>query len=283
MANFFERLRNGWNLALTSLDILQENKSLLLFPVLSSISLLLIFFSFAGGLFALETQFHFLEVLKNSGTETGNEILLYALVFVFYFINYTVIVFFNMALVHCTRIYLEGGQPTVSDGISFSNSRISTIIKWSLLSATVGVVLKVIEDKSEKLGAFIASLVGMLWAILTFFVVPVLAYENVGPIDAVKRSGAIMREKWGEALGANFGFGFIKLIIFVLCLVGGVITAYLVHPLAGIALGLIVFLGASIAISAAEVVFVAAAYQYTQNKPTGSFDTKVLDNLFAPK
>src|SRR5258705_9027691 len=107
-----------------------------------------------------------------------------------------------MALVHCTRLYFKGEAFTIRDGLRFSMSRLGAIFSWAFFAATVGLILKMIQDNAGWLGKIIIGLIGWIWSVATFFVVPVIAYENLGPVDAFKRSSSLMKQKWGESLGA---------------------------------------------------------------------------------
>ena len=55
------------------------------------------------------------------------------------------------------------------------------------------------------LGRIVASLFGLAWNIVTYLVVPILVVEGIGPIEAVKRSGALLKKTWGEQIVGNFG------------------------------------------------------------------------------
>jgi hypothetical protein len=123
----------------------------------------------------------------------------------------------------------------------------------------------------------------MAWSIATFFVVPVLAYENLGPLAAFKRSTQLMREKWGESLGATFSFGIVQLLAIFLLIIPSFLIGYLIHPLAGIilfALGLFVIL---VVMSAAKVIFVSAVYHNINGDPVKHFNQQLADNLFVEK
>src|SRR5207253_1944607 len=132
--------------------------------------------------------------------------------FLFYLVNYFVVVFFNMALIHCTKLYLQGEEVNITTGLKFSMSRIGVIFSWAMFAATVGTLLKVLQENSGWLGRLLAGALGMVWGITTFFVVPVIAYENLGPIKAFKRSAQIMKEKWGEGLASTFSLGLIQFV-----------------------------------------------------------------------
>ena len=118
--------------------------------------------------------------------------------FLFYFANYFVIVFFNSALVACAIGRLRGNSPTIGDGLRVAVARIPQIVAWALLSGTIGLVLKLIESSSEKAGQFVSGLLGMAWTIVTYFVVPVLVMEKATPWDAVKRSTSLIEKDLGR-------------------------------------------------------------------------------------
>lgn len=272
---FFDKLAKGWELAKNSLIVLRENKQLLLFPILSSISLLFVCASFV------------LAILGMSGWDMENlnslgRPALYSIVFVFYFINYFVVVFFNMALIHCTHLYFKGEQPTLNKGISFSMSKLGAIFSWALLAATVGLILRTIQENVGWLGKIITGIVGMVWNVSTFFVVPVLAYENAGPVDAVKRSAGLMKQKWGESLGAGFSMGLVGLVGGIVILIACILLA-LIHPMLGGAVAIASFLLLWVVLSAAQTVFVSAAYHNVTGDPVQHFNDAMFDNLFVQK
>jgi len=153
-----------------------------------------------------------------------------------------------------------------------------------VLAATVGLILKSIQENAGNLGRIITGIIGMVWGIATFFVVPVIAYEDVDPIQAVKRSAQIMKDKWGESIGANFSFGLFSLIgIFFVALPIGFFLGATINPIAGMIVGILIFILVQIVVSAANMVFLAAAYQHVNNEPIGHFEEDVLDDVFIQK
>ena len=265
---------------MTSLQVIKENKKLLLFPILSSIALIFILATFAGGLFASSGMD--IDRLFDRLAES-NQILVYALLFVYYLVNYFVIVFFNMALIHCARLIFDGKEATLSDGLNYSGSRLGAILSWAMLSATVGVILKALEDRLGAIGDIVVNLIGAVWSIATFFAVPVIAYENVGPLEAVKRSVLIMKEKFGETIGANFSFGAFFLLGYVIVFIAGAALFFL-NPIFGIVCGVLMILLLHTIVAAAKSVFVAASYNHINDHAAGRFDDNdVLDSIFMPK
>lgn len=274
---FFERISNGWNLGMTSLETVKDNPALLFFPVFSSLSLIAICISFFGGfalLFGLGMDFD--EWLNSSLGETAGMVAL----FIFYLINYFVIVFFNVGLVHCAKAVFEGKEVSWRDGLNYASTRFITILSWAALAATVGVILKILEDR---LGSIISGIIGVVWSVATFFVVPVLAYENVDPFEAVKRSGVMMKENWGKAIGANFSFGVFVFLAYIAIIVACFGLGFALHPIFAVIVGVLAILLLHTVVSAAETVFIAATYQYLNDKPHGNFDGDVLDSIFIQK
>lgn len=281
----FERISNGWNLAIESWRVLRLDKELLVFPLLSGLACVLVLASFAGPLWLTG----YIEVLGDN-PDAHRDPIAWLLLFAFYTVNYFVIVFFNAALVACAAIRFRGGDPTVSDGLSAAGQRLPQIAGWALVSATVGVILRLIESRSERAGQFVASLLGTAWTIVTFFVVPVLVLEGVGPIDAGKRSLAIIREAWGESLVANFGIGLLVFLgslpgIGLLALAGYFFSAG--QPELGIALlatGILWLIVLSLISSALDAIVLTALYLYATDEPLpDTFDRGLLRGAFAKK
>jgi len=273
---FSDRISNGWKLAMSSFKILKANQQLILFPILSAISLVLVIGSF------------FTFLIAGSGWDLDNlreysRTEYYAVVFVFYVVNYFIVVFFNMALIHCTRLYLNGEEVTIKKGLQFSVSRIGAIFSWAMVAATVGLILKAIQENSGIIGKIVTGIIGVVWSVATFFVVPVIAYENVGPIDAVKRSTQMMKEKWGESLTAGFSFGLIHFLgILVICL-PLFFLGLLIHPVVGVAAAVAAFFVIMAIMDAAKTIFVSAVYHNIKGDVSEHFDQQLIDNLFSHK
>ena len=124
-------------------------------------------------------------------------------------IESTVTIFCNSALLGCAFLRFNGENPTVGDGFRTAFARLPQIFAWALVSATVGLLLKLVEQAHEKVGQFVASLLGTAWSIMTYFVVPVLVVEKTGPMEAVSRSVALLKKTWGEALVGRMGIGLV--------------------------------------------------------------------------
>jgi hypothetical protein len=265
--------------------VLRDDKKLLVFPLISFLCLLLVLATFLIPLLANQD---FRDLLmqrngKNFNNLTSN-VLYYAILFAFYVCSYFVIIFFNCALVACVILRFNGEDPTPDDGLRAAFSRLPQIFMWALVSATVGIVLKIISDRSEKVGKIVADLLGTAWGIMTYFVVPVLVVEKVGPFKAIKRSCSVLRKTWGESFVANFGIGFIMWLLFLVSLLPLILCSFLGWPAVLVGLGITLFLifMLSLVSSAVHVIIVAALYQYAAMKepPTEYFKEATLRNAF---
>ncbi|MEX0977727.1 MAG: DUF6159 family protein, partial [Pirellulales bacterium] len=139
----FDRISRGIELTKQSFAVLREEKTLLVFPLLSGLACLFVLASFALPLWATG----YAQVVFDDG-QFPQDPLAYVLLFLFYFVNYFVVIFFNSALISCAIIRFHGGDATLGDGMSAAISRLPQIVGWALVSATVGVILKAIESRS---------------------------------------------------------------------------------------------------------------------------------------
>ena len=281
----FDRIGRGWALAVQSWRVLQKDKQLLVFPLLSGLACLLVLGSFALPLWGTGYLQLIMEEEKPAEDPVG-----YVILFAFYFVNYFVIVFFNSALVSCAIIRFKGGEPTLGTGLRMATSRLPQIAGWALVAATVGVILKIIESHSERVGQIVAGLMGMAFSILTYFVVPVILVEKVGPIEAAKRSMSILRKTWGEALTANFGIGFIVFIGFLVAMIPAVLgvaalmAGQVALGIACIAVGVVLMILVGLISSALDAIVLGAIYLYAREGVVPEyFDNRLLEEAFRSK
>jgi hypothetical protein len=276
----FNRMAASFALAKSSWNVLWKDKKLVVFPMISGFFCLIISISFAIPFIAIERLRQMVD---------DRDPLLVLFTFLFYLVTYFVVIFFNSALVSCALMRFNGEQPTLQDGLSAALARLPQIFAWAMVSATVGLLLKVIENAHEKVGQFISAILGTAWTVMTFFVVPVLVVEKLGPFQAIGRSIAILKKTWGEALIGNFGIGlfvFLLMIPGILLLVAGIALCFVVLPL-GLAvlacavLYLIIFAAAAAALNG---IYVSALYQYAdKGQVPEAFDRDTLTLAFKPK
>ncbi|TAL59470.1 MAG: hypothetical protein EPN84_11115, partial [Legionella sp.] len=198
----FKRFATSWAMTKASWTVLMENKKLFIFPVLSMLGILLIFFSFL-----IPLIFSDLFSAMISG-DTSSLIIGGLMLFSFYLISYVIVFYCNSALVGIVLMRINGATPTLHDGLQIANKHLKVIIAYSLIASTVGVILQWLSERGT-IGDIVAGLFGAAWSLGTFLVIPVLVSENIGPIDALKRSVHLLKKTWGETLIGSTGIGLV--------------------------------------------------------------------------
>lgn len=272
---------NSWDLIKASAKVLNADKELLFFPILSSLAMIML------------TAVFFVPMLLvgffSNATQNGLQFLDYLVLFVFYILQYFIIFFSNTALVGAAMIRLRGGDPTVRDGMQIAWKHLGPIFGYSLLSATLGVLLSMIRNRGKGAGRIISDLIGMAWNVATFLVVPILAIEDVGPVEAIKRSVAHLKRTWGEQLMGNFSFGAIFTLIGIVIVIGTVglsillsyyqFEAWSIITVIVIAVILLMILG--LISSTLKGIYTAAVYQYAVTGEAGQFfDRETIQSTF---
>jgi hypothetical protein len=266
-------ISRGFRLAKASWGIVRQDRELLWLPVLSFLCSLVVIAVFALGAVGIG--------LPEQGESTNP--LLYGLAFVMYVGLSFVAIFFNASVIGTAMQRLEGHDAKISDGIALARQHLGEIFVWAIVTATVGMILRTLQERAGLIGRILIGIVGVAWNLITFFVVPVLLYEPVGVGGSIKRSASIFRERWGEQF---IGAGTIGLAMFLLSIpiivVGVALSAAL--PWVGIPL-LVLALGALIAVgSACTGVFNAALYRYaTTGQASGAFTDDDLAGAFRPR
>jgi hypothetical protein len=283
----FESFSRSWDFARMSYRLLGEHKRLILFPIVSSIAAALVTASFALPLWQTGLLAEWWQFMDEQSAAQGDA-RMYLTAFLFYFCNYFTIVFFNTGLIACVLKIINGEDATVAYGLSFAVKRLPQILGWALVSAIIGVILKIVERSNKKAGALISSLLGSAWTALTYFVVPVIVVDGVGPVEAFKRSTRTLKSTWGTALMGNFSlglFGFLLMLPVILVLFGlfflgmanGSVTGMIAVGVIAVPLVMVV---ASIT-SAADAIFKTYLYAYaTGSTVPASIDTTQFSDAF---
>lgn len=269
------RISRGWQLTKLSFSVIRKDKELLLFPLISSIITILLAISF------------FLPFMLSSDWGEGAsaeeaELTLLLLLIPFYIIAYFIAIFFNVAIVACAMKRLDGGDPTFSYGIGFAKSRLKYIFQWAIFAAIVGLILRAIQQRVGAVGKILVALAGLAWSIATYFVIPVIAFEEMTPLNAIKRSAGILRKSWGEALISNLGMGLIffafALLGFLFMIIGFAIGGAM-GLVVGVIIALIYWVFIALLATTAQNVLMAALYRFaTTGKTSMEFPTHVLEN-----
>jgi Family of unknown function (DUF6159) len=277
------KVAKGLDLTRESWRALRADPQLLLFPVMSGVvSLTLLTTVVAAGLLIPAFGHWALGILQSFGAEDGGDPLQQALgiacLFVVYFVQWFVVIFFNTALVGCALIRFQGGSPSLGDGLGLAMKRLPQILAWTFLTSLVGTILSAIEQKLGWFGQLVMRFIGLTWTVASYFVVPILAAEGTGPVAAIQRSVSLLKQTWGEGLTGNFVIQVLSSLVgfaFIFAAMLGVglaiwLESIVIAIVAGVAIvgGMV---ACAILTTAMKQYFLAALYQYanTGEVPAG--------------
>ena len=276
-----DRFSRGWDFIQKSFAILGSNKDLLIFPAASAASCIIASMWILGIFgFAYGDQVRSLFMSNPQHLMMTHE--MWAGLFLLYVVNYFIVVFFNVGLVISATDRIAGGHASINQGLDLAWRRKGKIFQWAVVAATFGILMKVAERRLSFLERMGLRLIEMAWGLATVFIAPVLAAEDIGPIDALRRSSQIFKETWGEKLAGGYALG----LYFLLLAIPGVVAPFILFRLfgtmgmiAGYALMALYFLLLSTISATVEGVLIAALYRYATTKEaskpfrTGDFAT----------
>jgi len=262
------RWERGLRLARASWDVLRSNPALGVLPLLSFAGLVLYLLPLLG-------------IAAGMGAfDPSQRPVAYVLLAWYYLGASFISIFFNAALVAGAMAHLRGERPGVTDCLRMAGARAGRILVYSLISATVGLALRLVREEFGIVGKVVAAAVGIAWGVATAFAVPVLVIEDRGAVESIRRSMQILKEHWGESL---VGTGAITLPLLAVglgvVLSGGILLA--VVPVLGV-LVLAAGLGAVIVVGTALTgIFRTAVYAHATGQGVlGGFDPADLGSAF---
>jgi hypothetical protein len=201
-------------------------------------------------------------------------------------------VFFQAALVIGANERADGGDPTLGSCLRAAWAQRNIILSWGLLSGTVGVAIRAVEQRLGFLGSVVGFLGGLAWAIASFLAVPVLVAEGLGPVAAVKRSAQLIKTTWGTSLRTTLRFGVIQIALMLVPVFVGGIGAIAISDGSSVAtsVGILLIVAAVAAFIALAMVFAAIGsyaraliYRYATNRPVPGIDPALFAGVFQPK
>lgn len=281
----FEKFSRSWALIKASASALQKDRELLVFPAISSVAAVIVAASF------ILPMLTFFAAQGEAVQRQDMPIGFWVWMFAFYLVQYFVIFFFNTALIGAASIRLEGGDPTVADGFRIAWERIGKILGYAVIAATVGMILRAIEERAGWIGKIVVGMIGVAWTMATFMVVPVLVHRDVGPMEAVRESAELLKKTWGENIIGQGGVGLVFGLLYVAIwlVAGGVAVAGFASGSAAlgftiVAVGVLVTILFALIQAALQGIYSAALYRYaTGHVIAEGFSAPMLENAFAAK
>jgi hypothetical protein len=266
------RIQNSIELAKASLRVLRDDKRLMLLPLFSGVATLVVAASFA--IPAL--------IVAHGTNGFSAKPVDWLLAAVGYLVLTYITVFFNAALVYAADRRLHGETISTGEALHAASARAHVLLPWVIISATVSIVLRAVEQRGGIVGRIIGGIAGVAWSVVTFLVLPVLVVEGIGPIAAVKRSGELFRRTWGENLVANAGIGLVTMLaaivgaipLLLLVVAGGPISIF-----GGVALAVWLIFVALVGMTLTGILQ-TALYRFATGDPVAAFDQAQLGQMF---
>jgi hypothetical protein len=263
----FELMKMSWR-------VLMMDRELILFPIMSGAALLVLMGVMLGVGGATGTLDR---IGEGSSESLGAVDAILGAVFVF--VSSAIVIFFNAALIAAALERLRGGDPNIASGLRAASARLPQILAWALITVIVSMILQALRERGGIAGSIASMIGGVAWGLATFFVIPVLVTEGVGPIEAIKRSAGLLRQTWGNQVTANFGFMIVGLLAVLVAILPAALL-FFVHPLLGIAVGVPLVALAMGTVQALEGIFKAALYDYARGDNPHGFDRETLASAY---
>ena len=271
------RFENSLALAKSSWEVLRDDKQLTLLPLFSLIATVALA---AAVLLPISVV-----ARDGSGNYDASRPLVWILGFAGAVALSYVVVFFNAALVYAANSRFRGETMSIGDAMRAAHERAHVLLPWAVVSATVSIVLRGVESRGGIAGQIVARIAGLAWSVVTFLVLPVLVFEGIGPFAAVKRSGQLFKQTWGENLIAKAGIGLLGMFAMLagavplvpFLLVGGAVAVI------GVVAFVIWCIAVMLVVSALTGIFQTALYRFATGAPVPGFDDVQLRNTFEPR
>jgi hypothetical protein len=271
-----KRIKRGWALTKKSWALLNSHRELVRFPLYGGIATIILGLLFLGpGAFALGQASYGIGI---------------PLIVIGIYVLSVVGIYFSVGLAACADLIFRGNDATVGDGIAVANSRFSQICGWAALSTAFGVIVGLLESQGGALGEIAGRLIGTAWSLVTFLSVPVIAIEGTGPVETLKRSASLFKQRWGQQITGNLAIGGAVFLIGFLPAVILIVAGVLIWPSTGFVGALLIVIGALIICVALLIskalsgIFGVALYRYAlEGEVVGGFTQDDLESAVKQK
>ncbi|WP_311174024.1 DUF6159 family protein [Halobellus ordinarius] len=269
------KYQRGFEITRDSLRIFTQRPTLLILPALSLLAV--------GSAFAILGVIVFEQGLVAS--LLLNDLYKYSALFCAIAISSSVATFFNAAVVHCAAQLFEGNSTSVRGGLAAAWRARRQIALWAGTAATLGTVLYILDEKFGVVGSLTRVVFDLAWALLTFFIVPVIVLDERRSLRRqLRRSGSHFRDTWGESVSATLGVSFVFLIVALPGIALGAAGYFVLDGV--VAVGALVGGGGIVVASivgsqTASAVVRTALYRYaTTGNQVGPFEGRDPDTVF---
>lgn len=272
-------ISQGLQLIRHSLRVLKQHKSLIIFPLISTISWLLLVSLLVSPIWYLVEK-HWQQVHAFSTDEIG--IIVFALVILF--IGNLIVLFCNAAFISGAEAYCRQQPVKLSQCFKAAFVCGWEIIQWTIFNVTIGFFLRTFQTRATQMSFLGKSLAGIAWSVIMYIALPVLVIEKLPPFKIIQRSSELLQQTWGPNLVTNLGIGMILFCARLLALapaIIGLIWGAQIGKMTGIALAVILLLLFHIFNVAIHNILRSVVYHYATSKQiVFPFEKTQLENVF---
>ena len=156
------------------------------------------------------------------------------------------------------------------------------LLAWAFINYVVISVLRSIGNRGL-IGALVGAVLRAGWMLASFFVVPVILFEDKGAVASIKRSVELCRGRWGENIVGNGALGIIGFVAILVDVAVAVGLGMVFAPI-GVAVGVIGLAAVLLVLTVATAAFNAALYWYavTDQSP-GQYSVGDLQSAYRQK
>jgi hypothetical protein len=277
------RFQRSLALGRASWSVLKSDRSLALYPIVSglvSVGVLIVL-----GLIGWVTKGS--EVNAAGHTQYTASVATFVVVAVGYVVLAFVQTYFLAGLVASSDHVLHGQPTSLKQGMAVASSRAGRLLPWAIVSATVSMLIQALEERFGFVGTIVGSIIGAAWSVVTFLTVPIIVFEDAGPVTALKRSGTLLKQTWGENIIGQGGLGLLMLLPMLVAIGIGALgvasgTAVVAVPL--VAVAVVILLIATVIVNALSGIYRTALYRYAvDGQVPPAFAGADLEHSFGPR
>jgi len=276
------RFSRGLRLVGVGFQMVKAEPGLMLVPVVAFVVQLVIVGATAAALWPT------LHAASTAGTADGGtstvhlSVAQWALVVVAGVLTMFVTVVSHATIIARVMARFNGQGVTNTQAARAALTKSPQLLAWAFIEYVVMAILRNIGNRGI-LGALIGWVLRAGWMLASFFVVPVILFEDKGAVAAIKRSVQLCRSRWGENIVGNGAIGVIGFAAILADVVVAVLLGAVFAPL-GAAVGIIGLVAILLVLTVASGAFNAALYWYAvTNQAPGQYSLGDLQSAYRRK
>ena len=248
-------IKRSWRLFKTSYRVASKDKELIYLQLIATAITVVGGFIIWGLMFSIFWDF-------NSNTFRSQGAFYTIASLLTYWLFGTVFSYYNGAQILVVYERITGGAPTVESSLAAVKPFRANLFKWGMLTATVSFLLTIPIAIANSGGTIVlgimAIIIEVVLYIITFLVLPVIVFEKLNLVQAVKRSAQLLKKTWELQLV----LGLANWLLFLLAGAVLAIPVVIAFALGGASAGFFIFIAAiALFVGVLYWILVAVAYQ----------------------